>query len=69
MELKVSDYAGVCLVRPVADRIDHRVAADFEAVLMPHVDAIAASDGHLIINFEDVEFISSVGLRVLNVAL
>jgi len=49
-------------------RIDHRSAAEFEAALTPLVNAAAAAKGALVLDFARIEYISSVGLRVLMIA-
>jgi anti-anti-sigma factor len=49
-------------------RIDHRSAAEFEATLTPLVTAAAAGKGALVLDFSGIEYISSVGLRVLMIA-
>jgi len=51
-----------------AGRIDHRSAADFEAALAPLLAEAAAGKGALVLDFSGVEYISSVGLRVLMIA-
>ena len=56
------------LVAAPAGRIDHRSAADFEAALTPLLDRISAHGGALVLDFAGVEYISSVGLRVLMIA-
>mgnify|MGYP005662914693 CR=1 FL=1 len=69
VELQIEQHEGGLLVRPDVVRMDHKVAESFESELMPHVEAAAAVGGRVIIDFSSVEYISSVGLRVLNVAL
>jgi len=49
-------------------RIDHQSAAQFEAALMPLVAAAAPEGGAVVLDFSGVEYISSVGLRVLMIA-
>jgi anti-anti-sigma factor len=60
-------YADTLVVRP-AGRIDHRSAADLEATLMPLLAEAAARQGALVLDFSGVDYISSVGLRVLMIA-
>ena len=49
-------------------RIDHQSAAEFEAALRPLVAAAVACKGALVLDFSGVDYISSVGLRVLMIA-
>jgi anti-anti-sigma factor len=56
------------VVAAPAGRIDHQSAGEFEAALMPLVADAAARRGALVLDFSAVEYISSVGLRVLMVA-
>ena len=49
-------------------RIDHRSAAEFEAALTPLVTAAGAAKGALVLDFSGIDYISSVGLRVLMIA-
>lgn len=69
VELEVQDYAGVSVAALMDARIDHRSADTVEVKLMHEVELIASRDGQLVVDLGNVEFISSVGLRVLNVAL
>jgi anti-anti-sigma factor len=54
------------LVAVPSGRIDHQSAAAFEAALMPLLER--AGSGALVLDFSGVEYISSVGLRVLMIA-
>jgi anti-anti-sigma factor len=56
------------VVAAPAGRIDHQSAAEFEAALLPLVAEAAARRGALVLDFSAVDYISSVGLRVLMVA-
>ena len=56
------------IVAAVAGRIDHQSAAQFEAGLMPLLAQTAGGKGALVLDFSGVEYISSVGLRVLMIA-
>ncbi len=56
-------FADTTVVLP-SGRIDHLSAAAFEAALAP----LLQSAESLVIDLEDVEYISSVGLRVLMIA-
>ncbi len=67
MEIATRHVAGTVVARPVG-RIDHLGAKPFEAALMPLVNEAAARHGALVLDFSAVEYISSVGLRVLMVA-
>ena len=63
MDTSTRRFADVDLLG-VAGRVDHRSAADLDA-------ALAAAMGHagaVVLDFTGVEYISSVGLRVLMVA-
>jgi anti-sigma B factor antagonist len=56
------------LVASTVGRIDHLSAAAFEAALAPHLAQAAATHGALVLDFAGVDYISSVGLRVLMIA-
>jgi anti-anti-sigma factor len=62
---KMSD--GVKIVAP-AGRIDHASADEFQAALEPHLAACRENEPALVIDMGKVDYISSVGLRVLMVA-
>lgn len=64
MDLDPHRYADAVVAAPQG-RIDHRTAADFEAAMAPLVDDAVARGGALVLDFSGVEYISSVGLRVL----
>jgi len=49
-------------------RIDHATADDFRAALTPHLASCRAGGDRLVLDFSAVEYISSVGLRVLILA-
>lgn len=49
-------------------RIDHANADAFSAALMPHVSNCTRDGTPLVLDFSGVEYISSVGLRVLMIA-
>jgi anti-sigma B factor antagonist len=57
----------VIVLAPVG-RIDYLVAADFERALLPLLDPDSGSQRGLVIDFSGVDYISSVGLRVLMIA-
>lgn len=49
-------------------RIDHATAEPFKAALAPHLVTCAAGRDRLVLDLGGVEYISSVGLRVLMLA-
>jgi len=49
-------------------RIDHATADAFKAALAPHLAAVTAGRDRAVIDLAGVEYISSVGLRVLMLA-
>jgi anti-anti-sigma factor len=53
------------LVAAPSGRIDHGSAAQFEAALMPLLARAGTDGGALVLDFSGVDYISSVGLRVL----
>ena len=67
LQIATRQVADAAIAMPVG-RIDHRSAADFEAALMPLVTAAAAAKGALVLDLSGIEYISSVGLRVLMIA-
>ena len=67
LQIATRHVADAVIAAPVG-RIDHRSAAEFEAALTPLVTAAAAAKSALVIDFSAVEYISSVGLRVLMIA-
>ena len=67
MEITHRAYADVVVVAP-AGRLDHTVAEDFERSLMPLLDPAAGGGAGLVLDFSRVDYISSVGLRVLMLA-
>lgn len=67
LQIATRHLADTVVAQP-AGRIDHQSAAEFEAALMPLVAEAAARRGALVLDFSAVEYISSVGLRVLMVA-
>lgn len=56
------------LVAAATGRIDHHSAADFEAALAPLLLRARDAHLHLVLDFAAVDYISSVGLRVLMIA-
>jgi anti-anti-sigma factor len=49
-------------------RIDHATAEGFKAALQPHLTACTAGGDQVALDLSGVEYISSVGLRVLMLA-
>jgi anti-anti-sigma factor len=66
MELVSKRFADTIVLSPQG-RIDHATADQFKAALAPHL-APAATRNPLVIDLTGVEYISSVGLRVLMLA-
>ena len=66
MEFSSIQYADVVVAAP-AGRIDHTVAAAREDALAPLLGQPAGNPG-LVLDFGSVDYISSVGLRVLMIA-
>jgi anti-anti-sigma factor len=60
-------YADTIVAAPLG-RIDHRSAADLEAALTPLLAQCADGSAALVLDFAGVDYISSVGLRVLMIA-
>ena len=67
MQIAARQLADTVIAAPEG-RIDHRSAKEFEAALMPLVADSAARHGPLVLDFSAIDYISSVGLRVLMVA-
>jgi anti-anti-sigma factor len=67
VQITTLQHADVALARPTG-RIDHASTAAFEAALTPLVAKAAASHGAVVLDFSDIDYISSVGLRVLMIA-
>jgi anti-anti-sigma factor len=66
MELVSKRFADTAVLFPQG-RIDHATADQFKAALAPYLAPAAAQDP-LVIDLTGVEYISSVGLRVLMLA-
>jgi anti-anti-sigma factor len=66
MQFSSIQYADVVVAAPVG-RIDHTVAAALEEALAPLLGQPAGNPG-LVLDFRGVDYISSVGLRVLMIA-
>ena len=67
MQIATRRIADTVVARPEG-RIDHRSAAAFETALAPLLDDAIARPGPLVLDFSGIDYISSVGLRVLMVA-
>lgn len=63
-----SGNLGSTRVLRVQGRLDHSHAKDFEAALAPHLLDCKPSGSPLVLDFSNVSYISSVGLRVLLLA-
>lgn len=67
LQIATRHVADAVIATPLG-RVDHQSAARFEAALMPLVAAAAPEGGAVVLDFSGVEYISSVGLRVLMIA-
>jgi anti-sigma B factor antagonist len=67
LQIATRQFADTIVVTP-AGRIDHRSAADLEAALLPLVAQAAERKRPIVLDFSGVDYISSVGLRVLMIA-
>jgi anti-sigma B factor antagonist len=67
MELVSRRFADTVVLFPEG-RIDHATAEQFKAALVPHLDTCAAGRDRVVIDMTGVEYISSVGLRVVMLA-
>src|SRR6185437_15421848 len=67
MELISKRFADTAVLCPQG-RIDHATAEGFKAALAPSLSACGAGRDRLVIDMTGVEYISSVGLRVLMLA-
>lgn len=63
-----SRHVGSARVLEVHGRLDHARAKAFESALAPHLDACVPGGSPLVLDFSQVDYISSVGLRVLLLA-
>ncbi len=59
---------GIVKILAPQGRIDHAHSDAFETALAPHLLQCKDEGGSIVIDFSGVEFISSVGLRVLMLA-
>jgi anti-anti-sigma factor len=67
MDLSYSSKGGARIIAP-AGRIDHASADLFQAALSPHLAQCQPGEPPLVLDMSGVDYISSVGLRVLMVA-
>ena len=67
MQIATRHVADTVIAKPTG-RIDHQSAKQFETALTPLVTEVGTRHGSLVLDFSAVEYISSVGLRVLMVA-
>ena len=67
MEFSSRRFADVVVAAPVG-QINHTSAQQLQQALGPLVEAAAAAKAALVLDFAGVEYISSMGLRVLMVA-
>ena len=67
MELVSRRFADTVVLFPEG-RIDHATAEQFKAALAPHLATCAEGRDRVVIDMSGVEYISSVGLRVLMLA-
>jgi anti-anti-sigma factor len=67
MEL-IERHAGKALVLGTSGRIDHATAEGFRMALQPHLEQCKTGTCVIVLDFSAVEYISSVGLRVLMLA-
>ena len=67
MQITTRHLVDVVIAAPVG-RIDHQSAAALETALAPLLAEAAGRRGALVLDFSGVDYISSVGLRVLMVA-
>ena len=67
MQIHTHRLADVHVVQ-VTGRVDHETAAAFDACLSPVLAEAGGTGSALVLDFSGVDYISSVGLRVLMVA-
>ena len=67
MQIATRQLADTALVG-VVGRVDHRSAGQLEQALAPMMARVGSVRGAIVLDFSGVEYISSVGLRVLMVA-
>ena len=67
MDLTPKRYADTVVLSPVG-RVDHSTSEGFKNALAPHMARCAEGLDRVVLDFAGVEYISSVGLRVLMLA-
>lgn len=67
MEFTSRSVAGLTVAAPVG-RIDHAGAEDLQRFLAPLLDACVDGRGRIVLDFSGVDYVSSLGLRVLMLA-
>lgn len=67
MEIKSRVYGDV-LVVALSGRIDHAAASEFERALLPLLEPAGSARAGVVLDLSQVDYISSVGLRVLMIA-
>jgi anti-sigma B factor antagonist/stage II sporulation protein AA (anti-sigma F factor antagonist) len=67
MDLAPKSYVDTVVLSPMG-RLDHSTSEAFKAALAPFVARCAAGRDRLLLDLAGVEYISSVGLRVLMLA-
>ena len=67
VETSSCQFADVIVAAPVG-RVDHHSVGELEAALMPLVKDASDSKGMLVLDFAGIDYISSVGLRILMIA-
>ena len=67
VETSSRQYADVIVAVPVG-RVDHHSAAALETALAPLIMTARTDQGVLVLDFADIDYISSAGLRILMVA-
>jgi len=67
MDLMQKRYADTVVLSPVG-RIDHSTSEGFKTALAPYMTRCAVGLDRVLLDFVGVEYISSVGLRVLMLA-
>jgi len=67
VDFSSSQFADVVVAAPVG-RIDHAAAGELERSLTPLLPGSGSGTAGLVLDFSGVDYISSVGLRVLMIA-
>ncbi len=67
MEMSVEEHASYFILKPLG-RIDHATCGKFDEVLKPYIEMCKQNGKAIVLDFSLVNYISSVGLRVLMMA-